>query len=141
MAQSLGPVLLVLFRHALRQRKKQADLGHGPERHNVADQEASHPTKRATNHTGPRPPIRQCTRRQEEFVLIANWHQKDRSHWQRQLGQYIASNSGRQFVLFESPNLFSLEPSPENRSIGISGKHLSRRQGIFEGGLGSLTAC
>ena len=28
--------------------------------------------------------------------LTANWHPKNRSHWQRQLGQYIASNSGRQ---------------------------------------------
>ena len=27
-------------------------------------------------------------------VLAANWHQKDRSYWQRQLGQYIALNSG-----------------------------------------------
>ena len=31
-------------------------------------------------------------------VLAANWHQKDQSFWQPQLGQYIASNSGRQDV-------------------------------------------
>ena len=32
------------------------------------------------------------------IVLTANWHQKDRSYWQRQLGQYIASNSSRHIV-------------------------------------------
>src|ERR1700722_401450 len=31
------------------------------------------------------------------FLLNANWHQKDRPLWQRQLGQYIASNSGQHF--------------------------------------------
>jgi hypothetical protein len=30
------------------------------------------------------------------FLLTAKWHQKDRSPWLRHLGQYIASNSGRQ---------------------------------------------
>ena len=31
-------------------------------------------------------------------ILTANWHQKDRSYWQRQLGQYIALNSSRLVV-------------------------------------------
>ena len=30
--------------------------------------------------------------------LTAKWHQKDQSPWPRHLGQYIASNSGRQFL-------------------------------------------
>ena len=30
--------------------------------------------------------------------LTAKWHQKDRSPWPRHLGQYIASNSSRQFL-------------------------------------------
>jgi hypothetical protein len=29
------------------------------------------------------------------ILLTANWQQKDRSFWQRQLGQNVASNSGR----------------------------------------------
>ena len=29
------------------------------------------------------------------FLLTTNWHQRDRSFWQRQLGQYMASNSDR----------------------------------------------
>ena len=32
-----------------------------------------------------------------DFPLTANWHQKDQSYWQCQLGQCIASNSGRHF--------------------------------------------
>jgi hypothetical protein len=31
----------------------------------------------------------------EYILLTANWHQKDWSLWQRQLGQNVASNSGR----------------------------------------------
>jgi len=68
----------------------------------------------------PRSPIRQCTRRQEEFVLTASWHQKDRSHWQRQLGQYIASNSGRQFVLLKVRTCSAWNPQsrePERRNF------------------------
>jgi hypothetical protein len=36
------------------------------------------------------------------LLLTVNWHQKDRSYWQRQLEQYMALNSGRHLRITRS---------------------------------------